>query len=93
MATQKPIKKIRARSVSSAVWENEIEVNGQKRTILKATVDRRYKDGKTGTWKSSQSFSLREAFLAKWCLERAIDYMIESDKSKDNETVGEEVVM
>ena len=36
--------------------ENDIEVNGVTKTVLKVTVDRRYKD-KNGEWKSSQSFS------------------------------------
>ena len=52
---QTPIAKFKAGAVSSALWENEIEVNGKTVTILKATVQRRYKD-KEGNWQSSGSF-------------------------------------
>jgi hypothetical protein len=45
------------------LWENEATVDGRKVTLLKATVERRYKD-KDGTWKSSGSFSRNEIPLA-----------------------------
>ncbi|MBL7223674.1 MAG: hypothetical protein ISS72_07465 [Candidatus Brocadiae bacterium] len=50
-----PIARFRAGQVSCALWENEIQVNGTSKTVLKASVSRRYKD-KNGEWKSSQSF-------------------------------------
>jgi len=78
-----PIKKFRAGSISCALFENDIQVNGQAKTILKATVARRYKD-QDGNWKSSGSFSRNEAFLAIWCLQRALDAMIEEQNSGGN---------
>ena len=39
-----PVKKFSAGSVSSAIWENDAVVNGTKTRLLKATVERRYKD-------------------------------------------------
>ena len=41
---QLPVAKFRASQVSSAVWRNQIQVKGKAVTVLKATVQRRYKD-------------------------------------------------
>ena len=71
-----PLKKFRAGSVSCALWENEAEVNGKTVTMLKASVERRYKD-KDGNWKSSSSFGRNEIPLAIWCLQKAFDVIIE----------------
>ena len=75
MVGNKPVKKIAAGAVRAALWENEIEVDGAPKTVLKVSLDRRYKD-KNGEWKSSQSFSRNEIPLAIWCLERAFDAII-----------------
>ena len=74
-----PVKKIRAGQVSAALWENQINVNGQAKTVLKASVQRRYKD-KDGQWKSSGSFSRNELSLAIHCLQKAFEAMIEYEK-------------
>jgi hypothetical protein len=63
MTGNKPLKKISAGPVSAALWENEIKVNGQDKTVLKASVQRRFKDH-DGTWKSTTSFSRNEIPLA-----------------------------
>ncbi|MFH1613794.1 MAG: hypothetical protein ABIG61_01740 [Planctomycetota bacterium] len=92
MAGQKPIAKFKAGMVSAAIWENQIEVKGKTVTMLKATVQRRYKD-KDGDWKSSQSFSRNEIPLAIYCLQQAFETMLgESDGDTDN-NVEEEIVM
>ena len=92
MANQQPIERHRAGSVSCALWENEISVNGQQKTILKASLDRRYQD-RNGNWKSSQSFSRNEIPLAIYCLKKAFESIIE--KAKDPDAIGpvEEVVV
>ena len=91
MTGQKPVAKFKAGMVSAAIWENQIEVKGKTVTILKATVQRRYKD-KDGDWKSSQSFSRNEIPLAIYCLQQAFETMIgESDTNGEN--VEEEIVM
>ena len=65
MSGQKPVGKFTAGQVSAALWENEITTgNGKKAVVLKASVQRRYKDNKTDTWKSSSSFSRNEIPLA-----------------------------
>ena len=46
--------------------------------MLKATVERRYKDS-AGNWRSSASLSRSELPWAIWCLQKACDYMIEKE--------------
>lgn len=93
MTGQKPIAKFKAGAqVSVAIWENPIEVKGKTVTMLKATVQRRYKD-KDGNWKSSQSFSRNEIPLAIYCLQQAFEKMLgENDGDTDN-NAEEEIVM
>ena len=94
MVGQKPIAKFKAGQVSAALWENQVQVKGEAVTMLKATVQRRYKD-KGGEWKSSGSFSRNEIPLAIYCLQKCFEVMLgesDSDNSNNND-IEEEVVM
>ena len=91
MTGTKPLKSFAAGGVRAALWENEIRVNGSAKTILKASVERRYKD-KDGTWKSSTSFSRNEIPLAVYCLEKAFEAIIEEEKAENGNGAAEEVV-
>ena len=71
-----PVKKFSAGTVSCALWENEAMVEGRTVSLLKATIERRYRD-KDGTWKSSGSFSRNEIPLAMYCLIKAFAAMVE----------------
>ena len=93
MTGQKPVAKFTAGQTSSAIWENEITVNGRQVTMLKATVQRRYKDNNDGQWKSSGSFSRNEIPLAIYCLQKCFEHMIEGQKDDENGSVEEEMVM
>jgi len=84
MARQQPIAKFRAGGISCALFENDIQVNGASKTILKATIARRYKD-KNGEWKSSGSFSRNEIPLAIYCLQKAFEAIIEEQSSSNGE--------
>jgi hypothetical protein len=92
--TGQPLARFRAGPVSCAIWENEIQVNGTTKTMLKASVSRRYKD-RDGNWKSSQSFSRNETPLAIYCLEKAFEKIIEEETAQagSNGRIEEEVVM
>ncbi len=79
-----PVKKFRAGAVSVALWENEVTINGQKKAILKASVERRYRDS-DGNWKSSNSFSRNEIPLAIYGLRKAFEYMIEERSLGDGD--------
>ena len=77
--------------VRAAIWENEVQVNGSAKTMLKATIERRYKD-KSGTWKSSTSFSRNEIPLAIYCLEKAFEAIVGEEQVQNGNSVAEEVV-
>lgn len=79
-----PVKKFNAGSVSCALWENEATVDGRKVSLLKATVERRYKD-RDGTWKSSGSFSRNEIPLAVFCLVQAYTAMLSEGQEGESE--------
>ena len=76
-----PIEKFVAGQVSAALWENEITIGNGTATILKATVQRRYKD-KNNEWKSTTSFSRNEIPLAIHCLQKAFEKIIEQNGEK-----------
>ena len=85
-----PIKKFRAGTISCALWENDIPTaNGGKVPMLKATVERRYKD-KDGNWKSSGSFSRNEIPLVQYVLGKAFEAMVEEKQNSDR--IEEETV-
>ena len=94
MAKEKgPVVKIRAGTVSAALWENEIVANGRTVKVLKATVQRRYKN-KSGTWQSSGSFSRNEIPLAIYCLQKAFEKILEVQlDSANGDGVVEEPIM
>ena len=90
---QLPVAKFRAGQVSSALWENQVQVKGAAVTILKATVQRRYKD-RNNEWKSSASFSRNEIPLAIHCLQKAFEKIIEmqSEETGSSNNVQDAVV-
>ena len=83
MTGQTPIAKFRAGAVSAALWENDIDVKGRTITILKVTVQRRYKD-KDDNWQSSGSFSRNEIPLAIYCLQKCFEKIIEKQGEAGN---------
>ncbi|MFC1765389.1 hypothetical protein ACFL6U_25375 [Planctomycetota bacterium] len=85
----KPIWKYKAGQVSGALWENEIAVNGKVMTVLKASVQRRFKD-KDGQWKSSASFNRNEIPMAIHCLQKCFERIIELQQNESN--IEEEMV-
>jgi len=92
MNRQMPVKKFRAGAVSCALWENKIRVNGEIKSLLKASIERSYKDS-DGVWQSSSSFSRNEIPLAIHCLQKALEAIIDSENERSaNRTVEEEVV-
>jgi len=93
MVSQLPIVRVRAGAVSCAVWENEVKPFDGSRTILTATVSRRYK-ATDGEWRSSQSFAKNEIPLAIHCLEKAFEAIIEQDNQRSHSNgVDENVVV
>ena len=86
-----PLKKYTAGAVSCAIWENEVPTqNGGKAVMLKATVERRYRD-KDGNWKSSGSFSRNEIPLVQYVLGKAFETMIEEGRNNTDNVEVETV--
>jgi hypothetical protein len=87
---QLPVAKFKAGQVSSALWENEVQMPRGTAKILKATVQRRYRD-KSGNWQSSTSFSRNEIPLAIHCLQKAFEKIIQmqNEDSGSNNNVEE----
>ena len=78
--------KFRAGAISCALWElweSEANIDGQMKTLLKATVERRYKD-RNGQWKSSNSCGRNELPLVQWCLDQAFSAMIQEKGTGDH---------
>ena len=81
-----PKAKFSAGPVSCAIWANDAVVNGRSVQILRATVERRYTD-KSGSWKSSGSFSKTEIPQVVYCLIKAYATMIEGGTKGQDGTV------
>jgi hypothetical protein len=90
MTGQKPVAKFKAEQVSAALWENEVTTRtGRKVAVLKATMERRYKD-RDGQWKSSATLSRNEIPLAIYCLQKCFEWIVEGEDEEG--TVEEETV-
>ena len=85
----KPIARFRAGTVGCSLWENERQVNGRTVTMLKATIERRFK-GSDGTWQSSNSFGRNDIPLVQWCLDQAFTAMVGEQGSRNE--AEEEVI-
>ena len=83
MAGQKPVWKTQAGVISVALWQNDAMIGGRSVKMLKATIERRYKDGEE--WKSSSSFGRNDVPLVIWCLSRAFGKMLEKPDSSESE--------
>jgi hypothetical protein len=91
MAQAKPVQKFRAGSVSCAIWENDATVGGRTIKMLKASVERRYRDA-SGTWKSSTSFARTEIQDAIYCLQQAYEAITEKGSSQADDSTEDETV-
>ena len=77
-----PVRKFRAGTISCAIWENEARVNDTTVALLRATVERRYKD-RDGNWKSSNSFGRNEIPLVQYVLGKAFEVMVENNAREE----------
>jgi len=87
---QLPVARFKAGQVSAAVWENEVQMRGGSVKMLKASVQRRYKD-KNGAWQSTTSFGRNEIPLAIHCLQKAFEKIIEIQNEDGGNGEVEEV--
>ena len=76
---QQPEKKIGPFSggVSVAIWLNTIETADGPRKIRSVTISpRRFRDSKTGEWRSAGSYRLSDLTALQLGIEKAIEYML-----------------
>ena len=72
---QGPVESFRLNNVSISIFENESERDGQKSRYHRAKIDKRYRDQKSGEWKSTTSFSLDELLRLQHLIGNAVDFM------------------
>ena len=77
----RPLATYKASGVVCAVWENDVQMGGQTQTMLKATVERRYKD-RDGNWKSSGSYGRNDIPLVRHVLQQAFELMLQEKSVK-----------
>ena len=87
-----PIEKFKAGQVSAAIWENKVMMNGRETVMLKASIQRRYKD-KNNEWRSTTSFGRNEIPLAIHCLQKAFEKIIEKQNEASNDGNGPEAIV
>ena len=87
---QLPVARFKAGQVSAAVWENKVQMRSGGVKILKASVQRRYKD-KDGQWQSTTSFGRNEIPLAIHCLQQAFEKIIEMQNEEGGDGDIEEM--
>lgn len=76
-ATQNlPVESFRLSGISLGIFENESTHDGQTQKYLKANIDKRYRDNKSGEWRSTSSFSLDDLLRLRAVIDKAVDYMI-----------------
>lgn len=81
----KPVRKYQAGAIHCALWQNTISHNGRSRTVLKATVERHYRDSE-GQWKSTSSFGRNDIPLVVFCLQKAFEAILVADQNGDEDT-------
>jgi len=76
MEAKQPIKVFRAGRLACAIWEKETLIEGVSKSVLKATVSKRYKT-RFGHWRSSFSFSSEEISAVIELLKEAFEAMVD----------------
>ena len=82
METKQPMRVFRAGRVACAIWEKETFIDGVSKSVLRATVSKRYKT-RYSHWRSSFSFSSNDIPVVIDLLKEAFEAMV--DKQIDQE--------
>jgi len=77
-----PVKAFRRGTCSAAVFANDAKVNGRSVEILKAHVQRRYKD-KNNNWQSTSTYGINDIPKIVLCLQQAYEFMTENSTEDD----------
>lgn len=84
---KQPIEKFKAGSIECSLWENQIDTATGKVTVLKANIERRYKNAQ-GEWASTHSYGKTDLPQAIFCLQRAYAEIIDRDNDRSTRERG-----
>ncbi len=85
-----PIKKLSARGISLAVWENE---TSEGRKTHSVTFEKRYKDKESDEWKSSSSYFLEDLPRLIALLQKVYSDMIVKERDSPSHSSDDEVTI
>ena len=85
--TSQPVARFKAGAIQVAIWENQVNNQGQQTTVLKASVERRYKDAH-GAWASSNRYGRNDIPLVIYALKCAFSHIIEQENARTRESNG-----
>ena len=96
-----PEKKFRAGAISATIWQNEGQNReGEKVAYRTISLERGYKDKKTGEWKSTNSYRINDLPRAALVLEKAYEYLVMKERDSNaaptdsnDEFIEEEIVL
>ncbi|MBI1832255.1 MAG: hypothetical protein HYR84_12495 [Planctomycetes bacterium] len=86
-SAQKPIKTIRLRGVSAAIFANPAKVEGREMTFHKVKLQRSYKEG--NDWKHTSSFGRDDLPIVNTVLQRAWEFILDTEAARGKEDVAE----
>ena len=74
-SNERPIKEFRAGTVVAAIWVSKTAVNGQGTAQHSIRVQKRYRDDRTGQWKSTTYFRPDELPKLSLVVSRAYEFL------------------
>lgn len=74
--TNRPIKEFRVRNLRAAIWQNEVERDGERVLRHSVTLNKRYRDPNTGAWADSNSFFPDDLPRLRLLLEKAYEHIM-----------------
>lgn len=83
MEKTQPKTRVRIGNCTTTVWENEVEIKGQKVKKLSFNIQKSYKDGEE--WKNTSSLNLADLPKAILSLEKAFEYAYSGNQEDDGE--------
>ena len=82
-STNVPVKEFRAGNIKAAVWQNEVEQNGNKVVRHSITHQKRYRDKTTGEWKTSTSYFPDDIPKLRLVLQEAYAFIVLKEEPSD----------
>jgi len=79
-----PVKSFKSGALQVAIWENEKQMpDGQIQRFQTVSFDRRYRDPKSGEWKSTSQLRVNDLPKATLVLQKAYEYLVLSGAEEE----------